>query len=95
MERTLFPGEKKLLWNLPNGIQKYKCLCIKYTNIFNRVEEDRKTVDNDIFRCYTLAINSKLGSIEARYTSVFLQFGNGNFRREKGFTAEAFIASRA
>ena len=73
---------------MPNSSTGYKCPCVKYTKMqFYRFFVP-KTVDRPNMRCYTLPINLRNESIEARFARVCLPVRNGKSGSQKGYAAE-------
>ena len=69
---------------MPNSSQKYKCPCVEYTKMHISSLYVPKTVDIPNIGCYTLPINLRNESIEARFARVWLLHGNGNSGSRKG-----------
>ena len=83
-----------MLCNFPKTSQKNKCPPVKYTKIRKCLEQTGKMVDKPGMGCYTLAINLRNESIEARFARVCRPEWNGNSGRQKGYAAEVGIPYR-
>ena len=66
---------------VPNSCRKYKCPCVKYTRNAICLQKCGIHVDRPVFRCYTLAINLRNESIEARFARVCLPATERSFRQ--------------
>ena len=71
-----------------NSSQKYKCPCVEYTKMHISSLYVPKTVDILNIGCYTLPINLRNESIEARFARVCLPVRNGKSGSQKGYAAE-------
>ena len=73
-----------------NFSQKNKCPCIKYTRFTECADLSGKMVDNAGKGCYTLAINLRNESIEARFARVSLPSQEQPFRQGKRVRRRSF-----